>query len=296
MRSWIAERAADGCGMPAHPAVAAAGVQVTAPGIAQIPSKTPFFLKVAISAPADATSDPASSIDISFDETDDGCLLCNDGTPFARDTGSDAIIRSRLYRGVPNPSEGAQTLTRYVPDLSDLVANRGRPEEMLPSTNRRLTFSATVRAQHWYGATTSSVALELKIVDIPGSSGFRFLKTPALALAGEKMDLYWDDGGTGAAEGFLAGRVRLWLCTSDCSTPEHYDVVLTDERGESLFPNNGHAEINVPRLDGDSSTARILIENEGATFFNVTPGDITYRSRPYGGKASRADQLRSSAS
>ena len=57
-----------------------------APQGARIPANTPFYLTMTHSADAEA-----SSVDVSVDEMDDGCPLCNDGTPFGSDNGADAM-------------------------------------------------------------------------------------------------------------------------------------------------------------------------------------------------------------
>jgi hypothetical protein len=291
MQSFIADKAADGCGVAAHPEVIAARPEVASalPSQARIPARTPFYLRVNVSAApsywlgdAPGYRDDTSSFDVAFDQVDDGCVLCNDGTPFAQDTGGDAIVRSRIFRGVRSPSGQTISITRYVPDFADLTAiadpsvSTARPEELLPQTDRMMNFVASVRAQHGYGATTGTAAMRLR-VDGGERVGFGFTANPPAASCGDRLELAWNVAGTGDSEEYGARNVRFKLCVKECSNPDNYDVVLADENGSSLFANTGRAEVVVPRLPHDSDAARILIENQAATFFNVTRVDMTYR-------------------
>jgi len=189
-------------------------------------------------------------------------------------------VRSRFYGGVP---ASVGSFVRYVPDFADLVAiadpavSSARPEELLPQGDRALHFIGSVRAQHVAAATVGAAAIAVRAVERPGSDGFRFTSSPAIANCGDTVELDWDDAGTALDAGFDAAHVRFKLCLEGCDVPSHYDVLLSDGQGSSLFANNGHATIAVPSLPRSSSSARILIENEGATFFNVTRADLEYR-------------------
>lgn len=273
MQREIADEIGRGkCGRLTHPDehTAAPSLNLLMPPSATIPAGTPFILSAAF-GPAPEDRD-VTGFDVSFDEIDD------DGSEslLGDDQGSNSIIRSRIFRDLP--AQGGH-LARHVPSIGD-VARGVFPRTETPSSGTRsLKFRVMARALHSYGASTEADDMRLRVRET--GRPFGKLGYPAEVMAGEGIALSWDPAGTDRDTAFNARSVRFRLCITSCEGPDDFAIDLVDGQGRSLFPNTGSATAFLPpdRREAFAQHGRILVENEGETFFDVGRAELAIRPR-----------------
>lgn len=218
--------------------VAAAGNDFT------VPKSTPMMLT------GSATDTNGDSMTYVWEQFDLGSGTSSVGGMV--DDGSRPLFRSWTPTSSP---------VRYLPLLSDVVANTTRIGETYATTGRTMNFRLTVRDGKGNTATDSMV------VTVDSNSG------PFVVTAPTSSDTWahstnpvvnWDVANTNQAP-------------VSCST---VDILLSTDSGVtfdqtilSATANDGAQAIDVPALD--STTARVQVMCQGNIFFAVNTGDFT---------------------
>ena len=213
-----------------------------------IPYGTPYKLDGSTSTDSDGTS----SLTYTWEQYDLGPA----GMPLENST-SGPIVRS--YTGTDNP-------IRYIPRLSDIVANGGVSTawEKLSTVNRNLNFSLTVRDNDASGGQTDVDFMTATVTTAAGP----FVVT-SQNVNGQSWDvgttqtITWDVAGT-TANGVNESSVNILLSTDGVN----FDTVLA-----SNVPNDGSHDIVVPNVA--SSSCRIMVEAANGIFFNLNAEDIS---------------------
>ncbi len=209
-----------------------------------IPARTPFVLT------GSATTTSAGTLSYDWEQNNTGSSNNN----LATDPGNGPIIRSL------NPTA---TGVRVIPRLSNLVAGTTLKGEILPTTNRTMTFRLTVRDNvPGFGSTNSA---DMTVQSVVTSGPFK-VNTPSTAVswAGNSAEtVTWDVAGTTAAP-ISCSQVGI-----DVST----DGGLTYTQNAGTFPNNGSANIIVPNVA--TTQARVRVSCVGNIFFNISAPNFT---------------------
>lgn len=209
-----------------------------------IPARTPFVLT------GSATTTSGGTLSYAWEQNNTGATNNN----LATDPGTGPIIRSL------NPTASG---VRVIPRLSNLVAGTTLKGEILPTTNRTMTFRLTVRDNvPGFGSTNSA---DMTVQSVVTSGPFK-VNSPNAAVnwAGNSTQtVTWDVAGTTAAP-ISCSQVGI-----DIST----DGGLTYPLNAGTFPNNGSANITVPNVT--TSQARVRVSCVGNIFFNISAPNFT---------------------
>lgn len=209
-----------------------------------IPARTPFVLT------GSATTTTAGTLSYDWEQNDTGSV----NNTLTADPGNGPIIRSL------NPTA---TGVRVIPRLSNLVAGTSLKGEILPTTNRTMTFRLTVRDNvPGFGSTNSA---DMTVQSVVTSGPFK-VNTPGTAVSwagNSTQTVTWDVAGTTAAP-ISCAQVGI-----DVST----DGGLTYPQNAGTFPNNGSANITVPNVA--TTQARVRVSCVGNIFFNISAPNFT---------------------
>jgi hypothetical protein len=209
-----------------------------------IPARTPFVLT------GSATTTSGGTLSYDWEQNNTGTANNN----LATDLGNGPIIRSL------NPTASG---TRVIPRLSNLVAGTTLPGEILPTTNRTMTFRLTVRDNvPGFGSTNSA---DMTVQSVVTSGPFK-VNTPSTAVSwagNSTQTVTWDVAGTTAAP-ISCSQVGI-----DFST----DGGQTYPQNVGTFPNNGSASITVPNVS--TTQARVRVSCVGNIFFNISAPNFT---------------------
>jgi hypothetical protein len=209
-------------------------------GFYLIPKLTPFSLT------ASATDAEDADLTFCWEQADNG----SPGPP----TGD--RIDNPLFRSFP-PTENP---TRTFPQMSDVLSGTSTPGEIMPTTQRRLTFVVTVRDNHAPGGGFNQGAV---LVDVWASRGPFAVLQPAAgtqALQGQLLTVTWDVANTDLRP-ISTSHVRILISTD--SGNDDWTVL------ESSTPNDGSHTVTVPHAN--TQEARIKVEAIDNIFFNVSP-------------------------
>jgi sugar lactone lactonase YvrE len=204
-----------------------------------IPGQTPFALT------ASATDAEDTNLTYCWEGIDHG----SPGPPTG-DRGDNPLFRSWL------PST---TGTRTFPRMIDLLNGVTSPGEILPTTDRLMTFIVTVRDNNSSGGGFNQGVVQLNVA---GNSGPFVVTQPASgdqALEGRVFTVTWDVAGTNIRPVDTAN-VRVLLSTNNGGA-------FTELAAST--PNDGSFSFIVPRAN--TQMARIKVEAVGNVFFNVSP-------------------------
>lgn len=162
--------------------------------------------------------------------------------------------------------EGTSATTRYIPRMSDILANGGTSTEWekLSSVDRNLNFKLTVRDNDTRGGLTASSQMTATVV----SSAGPFVVTSQNVggqtwTVGATETITWDVAGT-TANGIDETSVDILLATDGLN----YDTVLA-----TGVPNDGSHDITVPNVA--STTCRVMVAAANNIFFNINTQNIT---------------------
>jgi len=171
------------------------------------------------------------------------------------------IGNSPSFRSFP-PSESP---TRVFPALNNILGGFSRDEEVLPTTDRDLTFMFVVRDNNPLGGATVWKEIEFKA---RGSAGPFFVTSPNVNPpdyeVGQSVEINWDVAGTD-------------LAPINCTA---VDILLSSDGGQNFdfklatnSPNDGSEMIRMPNALSDD--CRIKIKARGNIFFDISNEDFT---------------------
>ncbi len=211
-----------------------------------IPQQTPFELTASGGADPDG-----GTITYCWEEFD----LGPQAPLSAGDNGSSPIFRS--WDPTTSP-------VRVFPRLTDLVNNTTSPGEILPTTNRTMSFRVTVRDNDPDGGRVGEDAMQ---VTSTTSSGPFVVTAPNTGAEvwywSTTATVTWNVAGTTGAP-VSAANVDILLSTDGGLT---YPTTLA-----SSTPNDGSQAVNVPSVT--TSTARVKVKGSGNIFFDISNADF----------------------
>jgi hypothetical protein len=214
------------------------------------------------------------------------------GTPFAltaqgSDVDGDALTYSweQFDLGPESPPEGDDGLrpifrsfsptespTRTFPQMSALLAGGDTPWEILPSTNRTLTFRVTARDNRARGGGVAFAETTLRVTRSAGPFAVAGPNAGEVWTGGSRRTITWDVAATDRAP-VGAVNVRISISTDGGQT---FPVVVSPST-----PNDGSETITVPNAPTDR--ARIKVEAVGNIFFHVSRADFKIEEGTGGG-------------
>ena len=165
-----------------------------------------------------------------------------------------------LFRSMP-PSTNA---TRFFPRIEVVLAGKDAPEERLPTKARTLHFRALARDSQDNGAINWSDT-QIQVVDT--GAAFKITSHNAKERLAGRATVSWDIAGSTQAP-IRATHVRLTLSTNGGHC---FPIVL-----KNSTPNNGSAEITIPRIE--AADARIKIEAVNNIFFDINDAPLSISS------------------
>lgn len=211
-----------------------------------IPRGTPFVLT---GSAVDPDADPLTYTWEQFDVAE----APEEQRSIDTDTGEGPIIRS-----VP---PGPQPV-RTVPAMADILSNTQRPGEILPSTDRPLTFLLVARDNRPGGGGVAYDGVDLTVQGDPF-----FITAPnggELLGAGCEVPVTWQVGG-----GDVAADVDLLFSADNGSS---FGPLL------GMAPNDGSADVELPCES--TNQARIKAQAVGNIFFDVSDAPFFVSSVP----------------
>lgn len=209
-----------------------------------VPARTPFVLS------GSATTTSGGILSYAWEQNNTGSTNNN----LASDPGNGPIIRSL------SPTA---TGVRVIPRLSNLIAGTTLKGEILPTTNRTLTFRLTVRDNvPGFGSTNSA---DMTVQSVVTSGPFR-VTAPNSAVS-------WSGGSTQTVTWDVAGTTAAPIACSQVGITVSTDGGLTYTQNVGTFPNNGSASITVPNVA--TTQARVRVSCAGNIFFNISAPNFT---------------------
>ena len=172
------------------------------------------------------------------------------------DNGNRPIFRSFLPHTTP---------VRYLPRMSDILANTSTLGESLPTTNRELTFRLTVRDNSAGGGGVDYATVVHQTTTSSGPFEVTSQNTPAVWASDTQQTVNWDVANTTSAPVSCAS---VDIIFSDSGFP--------DFTGTNLIagtPNDGSETITVPM--SSTSTGRVMVKCDSNIFFDVNDAAIT---------------------
>ncbi|MBR9922105.1 MAG: T9SS type A sorting domain-containing protein [Bacteroidetes bacterium] len=158
---------------------------------------------------------------------------------------------------------------RYLPKLTDIIANNSPTWEVLASVSRTYNWRLTVRDNNPGAGCTDDDEIT---VTVDGSSG-PFLVTspnnPVVWNAGNSETITWDVAGTSGGS-VNAANVDIFLSTDGGMT---YPITLA-----TATPNDGSHTITVP--NNATTDARVMVRGSGNIFFDISNQDFTIIGAP----------------
>ncbi|MBK9982875.1 MAG: proprotein convertase P-domain-containing protein [Saprospiraceae bacterium] len=219
---------------------------VTAVPDYSIPISTPFVLT---GVATDPNNDPLTYCWEQYD------LETTSTEPPTANDPDGPLFRSFLQSSSPN---------RYIPRLSDLVANVNYAWEVLPSVGRAMNFRLTVRDYHNIAGCTKEDNIVVTSVAAAGPFTVTSQNVATTWLETTNQTITWNVANTTAAP-------------VSCSTVDirmSYDGGFTYPTVLSLNePNDGSATISVPV--GTTTQGRVMVKASNNIFFDINNANIT---------------------
>ncbi|MDO8835985.1 MAG: M12 family metallo-peptidase [Vicinamibacterales bacterium] len=226
-----------------------------------IPQRTPFMLTATGS---DANGDTLS---YAWEEFNLG-TVSNSVASASTDDGSRPLFRS--YSPTSSPS-------RTFPSLTYILNHANVPPttyacgfgtcltgEVLPSTNRTMTFQVTARDNRSGGGGITTAAMQATVTTAAGPFRVTAPNAAGTVAGGSATTVTWDVAGTAGAPVSTAN-VKISLSIDGGTT--FPTVLLTST------PNDGSQSVTLP--NSASTTARIKVEAVGNIFFDISDTNFT---------------------
>lgn len=220
-----------------------------------IPVSTPFEL-----TPASYSDPNGDELSFCWEEFDLGAA---ETTQTFTDNGSRPIIRSF------NPSTSP---SRVIPKISSLIAGTFPYGEILPTTNRTMTFRCTARDNRAGGG---GVDFDTTTVTSSTSAGPFAVTAPNAATTfagGSAQTVTWNVANTNAAPVNTAN-VSIFLSLDGGNS---FPICLL-----ANTPNDGSQLITIPNVA--TTTARIKVKGAGNIFFDISNANFTITAAANGG-------------
>ncbi len=234
------------------PSVNSAAPSVDAGSSYTIPAATPFELEATNGA--DSNYDPLT---FNWEEFDAGTLA-------SLATGDDGV--QPIFRSWPSTA----TPVRVFPRLTDLIAGTLADGEVLPITNRTLTFQVTVRDNHAGGGREGKDSTT--ITSTTSSGPFEVNAPNGGEALVDQATVTWEVANTTAAP-VSAVAVDISLSIDGGMT---YPFRLA-----SGTPNDGSETVDLPAVA--TTTARVKVKGAGNVFFDISNSNFTISPAAPGG-------------
>jgi hypothetical protein len=265
MTAFITSQGGSTCGV-----VTATGntvPSVTAGGSYTIPVSTPFTLTASGS---DANGD---ALTYDWEQHSLNGSSTNSVVSASTDSGTNPIVRS--YLPTTSPS-------RTFPKLAYILNNGNVPPstyacssgtcltgEILPATNRTITFHVTARDNRAGGGAIATASTLVTSTTAAGPFSVTSPNTGLTVAGGMPATITWNVANTAAAP-VNAANVRILLSTDGGST---FPTVLV-----ASTPNDGSESVTMTNVA--STQARIRVEAVGNIFFDVSNANFTITVSP----------------
>jgi hypothetical protein len=210
-----------------------------------IPANTPFALTAVGSDP-----NPGEVLTYCWEERDIGPSVSL-ATP---DQGTIPLFRS--WNPTTNP-------TRTFPRLSNLLANTVPVGERLPTTNRTLRFTVSVRDNRANGGGWNSDNVDVVVTNTGAAFAVTAPNTAVTWAGGSAQTVTWNVAGTTASP-------------INCA---NVDILLSTDGGNSFTtilagtPNDGSQSVTIPNTG--TTQARIKVQGAGNIFFDLSNVNFT---------------------
>jgi hypothetical protein len=213
-----------------------------------IPAQTPFTLT---GSATDA--DNGQNLTYSWEQMDVG----NGATIADGDKGDNPLFRTFLPSSVSS---------RTFPQLSDILNNTQTKGEILPTTNRELNFTLSVRDQQ--GGVGDD---DVKLTVVNTGSAFKITShtTQSTLTAGETTDVTWNVANT----------------TTSPISCTNVDILLSIDGGQSFATtltaattNDGSETVTVPSTLAANNTTRLKVACSDNIFFDISDANLSLAS------------------
>ncbi|MBI1225309.1 MAG: T9SS type A sorting domain-containing protein [Bacteroidetes bacterium] len=210
-----------------------------------IPKSTPFLL----TGTATDTEDP-NTLTYCWEQYDLG-----PPSTLGMPTGTAPLFRSYPPKTTP---------TRIFPKIETIIAGTSDIQEILPTTDRVLTFRFTVRDNHPNAGAFNYDEIQFNCASSAGPFVETYPNGGETLTVGEYVEVTWDVANTNLAP-VNCKKVNLYLSTDGGMT---YPTLLL-----SQGDNDGMAFVVMPNLP--TTTARIKVEAADNIFFDISNQDFT---------------------
>ncbi len=208
-------------------------------------------------------STPFELMAVATDADNDAITYCweqkdNETAPMPPQSTSTVGPAFRSYNPAPSPS-------RFFPRMSSiLLGNNGNTWETLPSVNRTMNFSVTVRDNHEFGGCTADDDLSVSFTDQAGPFAVSSQNATTTWNAGTTETISWDVANTDQSPVSCA-EVNIYLSLDG---GENFDILLAENT-----ENDGIHEVQVPLQFSDE--CRIKIKCATSIFLDVNDSDFS---------------------
>ncbi|MCS7033617.1 MAG: M12 family metallo-peptidase [Phycisphaerae bacterium] len=239
---------------------------VNAGGNFVIPANTPFMLT---GSATDANGDPLT---YTWEERDLGPAQ-NLAAP---DNGSSPLFRSVVPSS--SPSRSFPRLQTVLAGQLNTPAPFGGSSERIPTTNRLLNWTLTVRDNRPGGGASSSANALVQVVNTGSGFAITSFNSGTVQMPeGSVQTITWNVAGT-TGSGINTANVRITMSTDNGNS---FPIVL-----HASTPNDGSETFTVP--SGLTNNARFKIEGVGNIFYDIN--NVPVQITPGGASSAQTGQ------
>ncbi|MCB1627968.1 MAG: hypothetical protein KDI48_09565, partial [Xanthomonadales bacterium] len=237
---------------------------VSAPAAFTIPQLTPFEL---VASATDGDGDTLSYIWEQFDlgaANTAGTLVDNGSRPLFRSFTPEAA-NARIFPSLRFILDNANDVPAAAP-LPGTSSPSFFTGELLPSTNRSLTFRATARDNRAGGGAIGDATTELTVTTLAGPFRVTAPNTAVDWPAGSTQTVSWDVAGTDAVP-VSTTEVQISLSLDGGLS---WPVELA-----AASANDGSEDVLIPANTPSSTQARVRVRAVGNVYFDLSDADLT---------------------